>query len=172
MSDLDAIREDVAMAARSPEMARHVALDHAPELLDEIERLRAVIEDRDDALMQAGRDNLDRGQVIARVKALADTYGYTPNMTSAHHEIADQITRAIDGAPDPRRVETAEELDALPLRAVVVEEPHGHVWIRHSDKWHCSCDGTGVEWSSAEVFGDLGCGEQPLTVLWLPEGES
>lgn len=34
MSDLDAIREDVALAARSAEMARHVALDHAPELLD------------------------------------------------------------------------------------------------------------------------------------------
>lgn len=44
MSDLDAIREDVAMAARSAEMARHVALDHTPELLDEMERLRAEVE--------------------------------------------------------------------------------------------------------------------------------
>ncbi|AIT14564.1 hypothetical protein SEA_SMURPH_56 [Mycobacterium phage Smurph] len=38
--DLDAIREDVEMATRSPEMARHVALDHAPELVAEVERLR------------------------------------------------------------------------------------------------------------------------------------
>ncbi|WP_367582350.1 hypothetical protein [Tsukamurella tyrosinosolvens] len=67
------------------------------------------------------------------------------------------------------RVESAEELEALPHQSVVIEEPHGHVWIRHSDKWHCSCDGTSVEWSSDEVFGDLGCGDQPLTVLWTPE---
>lgn len=46
MSDLDAIREDVALAARSVEMARHVALDHAPELLDELERLRTELKDR------------------------------------------------------------------------------------------------------------------------------
>lgn len=76
MSDLDAIREDVAMAVRSAEMARHVALDHAPELLYEVERLRATVE---------------------QVQELADTYGYTPNGTSVHHEIADQITRAIEG---------------------------------------------------------------------------
>lgn len=38
--DLEAIRDDIAMAARSPEMARHVALDHAPELVAEVERLR------------------------------------------------------------------------------------------------------------------------------------
>ncbi|UAW08563.1 hypothetical protein SEA_MADMEN_86 [Mycobacterium phage MadMen] len=39
--DLDAIRDDIQMAARSPEMARHVALDHGPELVAEVERLRA-----------------------------------------------------------------------------------------------------------------------------------
>ena len=39
MVDLDAIRGDIEMATRSAEMARHVALDHAPELLTEIERL-------------------------------------------------------------------------------------------------------------------------------------
>lgn len=67
MSDLDAIREDVAMAARSAEMARHVALDHTPELLDEMERLRAEVE---------------------------------------------RLT--------PRRVETAEELEALPEGAAIL----------------------------------------------------
>ena len=39
MSDLDAIAEDIQMAERSAEMARHVALDHAPELIAEIRRL-------------------------------------------------------------------------------------------------------------------------------------
>jgi hypothetical protein len=39
--DLDAIRDDIEMAARSPEMARHVALDHGPELVAEVERLHA-----------------------------------------------------------------------------------------------------------------------------------
>lgn len=39
MIDLDAIRGDIEMATRSAEMARHVALDHVPELLTEIERL-------------------------------------------------------------------------------------------------------------------------------------
>ena len=35
---------------------------------------------------------------VEQVQELADTYGYTPNMTSVHHEIADQITCAIEGA--------------------------------------------------------------------------
>lgn len=64
MSDLDAIREDVALAARSVEMARHVALDHAPELLDEVERLRA---ERDRALAAVAR-------VEARVARLREDY--------------------------------------------------------------------------------------------------
>lgn len=88
--------------------------DRIDELRAENAALRAAIEARDDALMRAGRDNLRLGRIVERVQELADTYGYTPNGTSAHHEIADQITRAIDGAPDPRRVETAEEPDAAP----------------------------------------------------------
>jgi hypothetical protein len=43
MSDLDAIAEDIQMAERSAEMARHVALDHAPELIAEIKGLRAEV---------------------------------------------------------------------------------------------------------------------------------
>lgn len=41
--DLDAISEDVTMAARSPEMARHVALDHAPQLIARVRELEAVM---------------------------------------------------------------------------------------------------------------------------------
>lgn len=40
--DLNAIREDIEMAKRSPEMARHVALDHGPELIAAIERVDRV----------------------------------------------------------------------------------------------------------------------------------
>lgn len=39
-NDLDAITEDIAMAQRSAEMSRHVALDHGPELIAEIRQLR------------------------------------------------------------------------------------------------------------------------------------
>lgn len=41
--DLDAIREDIEAAERSPEMAKHVALDHGPELLEELDDLRAEL---------------------------------------------------------------------------------------------------------------------------------
>lgn len=37
--ELDAISEDISMAQRSAEMTRHVALDHAPQLVAEIRRL-------------------------------------------------------------------------------------------------------------------------------------
>jgi hypothetical protein len=42
-ADLDAIAEDIAMAKRSAEIARHVALDHGPELISEIKGLRAEV---------------------------------------------------------------------------------------------------------------------------------
>lgn len=68
-------------------------------------------------------------------------------------------------------VGTVEELDALPLATVTIEPDTGHVWVRHSDKWHCDCDGPNVEWTSVEVWSDLGCGGRPLIVVWeLPEG--
>lgn len=41
--DLNAIAEDIRMAERSAEMARHVALDHGPELIAEIKGLRAEV---------------------------------------------------------------------------------------------------------------------------------
>lgn len=43
MNDLLAITEDIEMARRSAEMARHVALDHGPELIAEIKALRAEV---------------------------------------------------------------------------------------------------------------------------------
>ena len=55
-----------------------------------IEWGQGAIDRRDAALAEANA-------TIERVRALADTYGFTPNMTSAHHEIADQITCAIEG---------------------------------------------------------------------------
>lgn len=70
MSDLDAIREDVAMAARSAEMARHVALDHAPELLAEIANLREQLEMREDLLLRAGQDNLRLHGIVEKVRSL------------------------------------------------------------------------------------------------------
>lgn len=42
--DLDAITSDIELAGRSAEMARHVALDHGPELVAEVRRLAAVNE--------------------------------------------------------------------------------------------------------------------------------
>ena len=57
-------------------------------------------EERDAALALLDRERAalaEANATIERIRALADTYGYTPNMTSAHHEIADQITRAIEG---------------------------------------------------------------------------
>mgnify|MGYP000633838069 CR=1 FL=1 len=41
--ELAAIKADIDMARRSPEMAMHVALDHGPQLVAEVERLRAVV---------------------------------------------------------------------------------------------------------------------------------
>lgn len=39
--DIGALRDDIELARRSPEMARHFTLDHGPAILDELERLRA-----------------------------------------------------------------------------------------------------------------------------------
>ncbi|MGC5258395.1 hypothetical protein ACPXCG_18800 [Gordonia sp. DT218] len=71
---------------------------------------------------------------------------------------------------EERTIRTVEELDALPVGAVVQELPAEHTWIRHSTAWHCSCDGTDVEWSTAEVVHEATCRpEDRLIVLYLPE---
>lgn len=44
---LAAINTDIDMARRSPEMAMHVALDHGPQLVAEVERLREEVASRE-----------------------------------------------------------------------------------------------------------------------------
>ena len=44
---LAAINADIDMARRSPEMALHVALDHGPQLVAEVERLREEVTARE-----------------------------------------------------------------------------------------------------------------------------
>lgn len=56
-----------------------------------------TVTDLYDRIDELRDENTELRATIERVQALADTYGYTPNMTSVHHEIADQITRAIEG---------------------------------------------------------------------------
>lgn len=67
MIDIDAIREDIECAKRSSEMARHVALDHGPELLDEIEKLRRCLVD---ALAGEVRATIARNELAAAIEGL------------------------------------------------------------------------------------------------------
>lgn len=71
---------------------------------------------------------------------------------------------------EARTVRTVEELDALPFRSTLIEPEASHIWIKHSDLWHCSCDGTSVEWTAEDVFGDLGA-KEPLVILHQPDPE-
>lgn len=111
MSDLDAIREDVAMAARSAEMARHVALDHTPVLLDQIKSLKSDVEvlarQREtlwDALEQVLHVGLNDGMEWETVEQIVkDGPGKFDVLA---------LLERLD--PSPRRVETAEEPDAAP----------------------------------------------------------
>lgn len=152
--------------------------DAKAELQREIAALRAALADREEALLRAGRSNLQLGRIIEQVREhvaeaerIVEHFAQESGVAMPRTVRIDDLLTALDGAPDPRRITTAEELDALPIRSVVIE-PRGHVWIRHSDKWHCSCDGCSVEWTSAEVLGDhLGATDRPLTVLWTPEEE-
>ncbi|QKO03260.1 hypothetical protein SEA_AWESOMESAUCE_77 [Mycobacterium phage Awesomesauce] len=74
--NLDAIREDIKMATRSPEMARHVALDHAPELVAEVERLReeklGLEISESDLVVQLRAENERLRAAIERVRAVGD----------------------------------------------------------------------------------------------------
>lgn len=67
---------------------------------------------------------------------------------------------------EARTVRTVDALDALPAGTVVQEPDADHTWIRHGECWHCSCDGTGVPWSTETLWVDR-C--DPLIVLWVPE---
>lgn len=71
--DLDAIRADIEMAVRSPEMARHVALDHGPELVAEVEHLRKITDIIDpDSVYREQRDQAwaERDAANAEVERL------------------------------------------------------------------------------------------------------
>lgn len=69
--DLEAIREDIALAARSSEMARHVALDHGPELIAEVERLRqqrtiTTVEELDELPVRTLIGYVDNSRIFRR----------------------------------------------------------------------------------------------------------
>lgn len=152
MSDLDAIREDVAMAARSAEMARHVALDHTPELLAEVERLRATIERIRDV----------------RHSAVAEGH--------ASPYLAHMIDQALDGASDPRRVETAEKLATFPNRTVFIDSDAcaGIVSVRPNE-YHPDKPSIGVRFADSSEYHDESIVldvKYPVRVLWLPEVSS
>lgn len=79
---------------------------------------------------------------------------------------ADRILAA--GWSKPRTVTSAAELDALPVNTCGVDDGD-HYWIRHSENWHCSCDGTDVEWSSENLWEEINLGGPgAFTVLCTP----
>lgn len=130
--------------------------DRIDELRAENAALRATIEARDDALMRAGRDNLRLGRIVEHVRSVAQ--GLDASCT-------EEVLAAIDGAPDPRRVETAEELDALPVGAVIRTAGVGGEIVQIDE------DGDALYFGT-EIFSPAKCCNLPATVLWLPEGES
>ena len=80
--------------------------------------------------------------------------------------LADRILA--DGWSKPRTVNSVAELDALPLNTCGVDDGD-HYWIRHSKNWHCSCDGTDVEWSSENLWEEINLGGPgTFTVLFTP----
>lgn len=69
----------------------------------------------------------------------------------------------------PRTVNSATELDALPVNTCGVDDGD-HYWIRHSKNWHCSCDGADVEWSSENLWEEINLGGPgTFTVLFTSE---
>ncbi|MEC4616273.1 hypothetical protein [Tsukamurella tyrosinosolvens] len=120
--------------------------------------LRETIEARDDALMRAGRDNLRLGSTIDHVRFVAQ--GLDASCT-------DEVLAALTGAPDPRRVETAEELDALPVGTVIVDA--------EDDVSRKGFPGSPKKW---RTLPHLACGHRdagwlplPATVLRTPSSE-
>lgn len=123
----------------------------------------ATIEARDEALMRAGRDNVRLYSTIDHIRFIAQ--GLDASCT-------EEVLAALEGAPDPRRVETVEELDALPVGTLVRDED-GDYWIKHTNDpetlgyWR---HWQGAVTNAPTVFSLSG--SRYLTVLWLPEGES
>lgn len=81
----------------------------------------------------------------------------------SHDRLGD---RAVAALREARTMRSVEELDALPVGAIAVE-PSGHAWIKHDlALWHCSCDGTGVEWASSSLVEDS---HLPLRIVYRPD---
>ncbi|QDK02837.1 hypothetical protein SEA_SQUIDDLY_87 [Gordonia phage Squiddly] len=76
--------------------------------------------------------------------------------------------RAVANWKYAHRIVSDHELDQLPVHTVVQETPAEHTWIRHSDKWHCSCDGCDVEWTSSGVWDESRIDGGQLHILYLP----
>ncbi len=90
--------------------------------------------------------------------------------TSDRNVIAHGIAMGLEDAgwSKPRTVNSAAELDALPVNTCGVDDGD-HYWIRHSKNWHCSCDGTDVEWSSKNLWEEINLGGPgTFTVLFTP----
>ena len=153
-------------------------LDYCERTTAALAEANATIEARDDALMRAGRDNLRLHRIVEQVRAL-----HVPNDGACDDgccTVCDECDRswpcdtkrAVDGAPDPRRIETAAELDALPVGAIVRDDD-GDYWIKHTDDpkslgdwrhWQGAVTTAPTVFSlSASAF---------LTLLWLPEVSS
>lgn len=80
------------------------------------------------------------------------------------------LSEAVAAVVHPE-IRTVEELDALPVGSVAIETRTGHAWVRHSEKWHCTCRvGTDVEWTSQEIAEDHGIAG--TRVLFTPGGDS
>lgn len=114
--ELDAISDDIDMAARSAEMARHVALDHAPQLVDEVRRLHTW-----DGLMslldehypvdifptEPDRDDRDPGpRIISLLRTVAELRGSLPQPRSGlqleDFEVGDSVAYVPRfGLPEP-----------------------------------------------------------------------
>jgi hypothetical protein len=113
----------------------------------------------------------DNAELRATIERLRDVRRSAVAEGHASPYLAHMIDQALDSAPDPRRVETAEELDALP----------DHTVIRDADEWvfeklNYSNDRTGESFWAAPAIDpdsdDYNIGpDLPATVLWTPEGE-
>lgn len=102
------------------------------------------------------RENAELRATIEHLRAvcrLAVSDGHaTPYLTH-------MVDQAMKAHPDPRRVETAEELEALPDGAVYLSDGHGMAEQKQGGVWYAV--------GSHQPFEP----DLPGVVLWTPEGE-
>lgn len=107
------------------------------------------------------RATIEHLQGVCRL-AVSDGHA-TPYLTH-------MIDQAVRSHPGPRRVETAEELEALPYGAIVMLN---HREGTEADVLHVSGDGD-LQYFGSEIprsIRGLAAREFPVRVLWIPEGE-